>query len=113
MAKTHQELRGILRARPVKRLLGDLLGDQLSRVPKGFCADDPAADFLKYKRLILFTSLPAGIATTPRLYAEVLARFKAMKPFIDYLTKPLIAPKSKKGAPAGGHFNDSELPVNF
>src|SRR4051812_33705159 len=49
IAGHHQELRKILKPKSVRGLMGDLHGEQLSRVPKGFPADHPAADLLRYK----------------------------------------------------------------
>jgi uncharacterized protein (TIGR02453 family) len=112
IATTHEELRAILAARPVKKLLGDLLGDQLSRLPKGFDCDHPAADLLRYKSFILFTTLPGEIATTTKLYKEIVDRFRAIAPFIDYLSRSLVQPKKKKVSPVL-HFDDRHRPVNF
>jgi len=53
-------------------------GEQLSRVPKGFDAADPAADLLRYKQFLYYVELPADLATTPALFREILARFRAM-----------------------------------
>jgi uncharacterized protein (TIGR02453 family) len=89
IAERHQELRKILANRAVKRLLGDLQGDQLSRVPKGFCSEHPAADLLRFKQLILYIELPPDLATTRALPGEILKRFKVMVPFLDFLTAPL------------------------
>src|ERR1035441_1245416 len=63
-------------------------GEQLSRVPKGFCSTDPAAGLLRFKSFILYTELPPGLATTPALFTEVFRRFRVMKPFLDFLTAP-------------------------
>jgi uncharacterized protein (TIGR02453 family) len=95
IAGRHEELRRILRARQLKQLLGELHGEQLSRVPKGFAADHPAADLLRYKRFILYVTLDPALATTPALYAEIVKRFRAMAPFMAFLTAPL-APARKK-----------------
>jgi uncharacterized protein (TIGR02453 family) len=81
----------------MKRLFGAVQGEQLSRVPKGFPADHPAADLLRFKQYLLFTSLDAAIVTTPQLYTEVEKRFRAMAPFIDFLNAPLV---QKRRAPA-------------
>jgi uncharacterized protein (TIGR02453 family) len=113
VAAHHEELRRLLAGRTVKRLLGDLLGDQLTRVPKGFAADHPAADLLRYKSYILYTTLSADIATTPRLYTEVLKRFQAMAPFLDFITHPLVRAKAQQKRPKSGHFDDRHLPVAF
>jgi uncharacterized protein (TIGR02453 family) len=111
IAATHEELRAILAARPVKRLLGEVQGDRLSRTPAGFDAAHPAADLLRFKSLFLFITLPAEIATTPKLYREVAERFRVMTPFIEYLARPLERAKAKPKP--GLHFDDRHLPVNF
>jgi uncharacterized protein (TIGR02453 family) len=89
IAGRHQELRRILAARAVKQLLGELQGEQLARVPKGFCAEDPAADLLRFKQLFLYVELPPDLATSPSLSGEILKRFRAMRPFLEFLTAPL------------------------
>jgi uncharacterized protein (TIGR02453 family) len=88
IADEHEALRKLLAGKTLRKLLGELQGEQLTRVPKGFCADHPAADLLRFKRFILYVTLPSEQATTPQLYGEILTRFKAMKPFLDFLTAP-------------------------
>jgi uncharacterized protein (TIGR02453 family) len=95
IAGRHDELRRILRARQVSELLGELQGDQLSRVPKGFAGDHPAADLLRFKRFTLYVELPPDLATTPDLYPEILKRFRAMAPFLAFLTAPLKAARKR------------------
>jgi uncharacterized protein (TIGR02453 family) len=82
--------------RKVKKLLGELQGESLSRVPKGFDADHPAADLMKRKHYLLDTQLDAKLATTPRLLREVAARIEAMTPFIEFLNEPLLRRKAKQ-----------------
>jgi uncharacterized protein (DUF2461 family) len=41
------------------------------------------------KQYLLFRTLDAAIATTPKLYKELETRFEAMAPFIDFLNRPL------------------------
>jgi uncharacterized protein (TIGR02453 family) len=88
IAEHHEEFRKILAAKPVRKLLGEMQGDQLARVPKGFCSTDPAADLLRFKYFILYVELPPDLATSPLLYGEILQRFRTMKPFLDFLTAP-------------------------
>jgi uncharacterized protein (TIGR02453 family) len=113
IAANWEALGRITGTRAVKRLLGDVQGDQLSRVPKGFPADHPAAGLLRLKYYVLFVTLPPEIATTPQLYTEVLKRFKAMAPFIEFLHAPLARAKALPARPKNGHFNDRQLPVDF
>ena len=91
IAEHHQELRKILKARAVKELFGGMQGEQLARVPKGFCAEHPAADLLRFQRFILYVELPAELATTPQYFSEIVKRFRAMQPFLNFLTAPLAA----------------------
>lgn len=89
LAARHEDLRKILANRALRRLLGDLQGAQLSRVPRGFCQDHPAADLLRYKQFILYVELPPDLATTRALYSEIVKRFRALVPFLNFLTEPL------------------------
>jgi uncharacterized protein (TIGR02453 family) len=105
----HEEFRRIAGAKKVKILLGEVQGDQLARVPKGFSAEHPAADLLRFKYYILFRTLEPGMVTTPLLFKELVKRFEAMTPFIEFLNAPLVG--AKKAGPKGGHYTDRDLPV--
>lgn len=94
IAENHAALRRILAGSKVRRLLGELQGEQLARVPKGFAADHPAADLLRFKQFVLYVELPPDLATSPALYQEIVDRFRAMVPFLRFLNAPL--PKEKK-----------------
>jgi uncharacterized protein (TIGR02453 family) len=87
----HAEFRRIAAARAVRRLFGEVYGDSLTRVPKGFPPDHPAADLLRMKQFLLFKTLDAKLATTPQLYGELLTRFEAMTPFLHFLNRPFAA----------------------
>jgi len=94
ISKNHAALRRILANAKVSRLLGELKGEQLARVPKGFAANHPAADLLRFKQLYLYAQLPPGVATSTTLYQEIVDRLRAMVPFLRFLNAPL--PKEKK-----------------
>jgi uncharacterized protein (TIGR02453 family) len=87
----HEQFRRIVRARTLRSLMGEWVGEQLARVPKGFPADHPAADLVRYRQWLFDITLDASLATTPKLYAEVLKRFRAMTPFVEFLNAPLVA----------------------
>ena len=82
--------RSTFESKKVKRLMGELKGEQSTRVPKGFRAEDPAADLLRYKQYVLYNTLSADIVTTPRLYREIITRLEAMTPFVEFLDRPLL-----------------------
>ena len=58
--------RATFESKTVRRLMGELQGEQTKRVPKGFLADDPAADLLRHKSFILYTKLDPDIVTLDR-----------------------------------------------
>ncbi len=95
LAENHQSFSKIARG-PVK-LMGELRGGKLTRVPKGFDSEHPAADLLKMKQWYYGAELDAKIATTPKLTAELVKRFKVMLPVLEELAKPLAGKKKAAG----------------
>lgn len=89
LAENPAEFRGIIGKKAVHRLFGEMQGEQLSRVPKGFAKNHPAEDLLRFKQFLLYIELPADVAVTPKIFEEVEKRFRAMTPFVDFLNAPL------------------------
>ena len=98
IADRHEEFRRILGAPPVRKLLGNLEGAQLSRVPRGFAADHPVGDLLRFKYYILYKELPPSLATSTQLYKAIVDRFRIMVPFLQFLTAPFAAKPKKPNA---------------
>jgi uncharacterized protein (TIGR02453 family) len=99
IAEHHERLRAILRRKAVQSLLGELQGDRLSRPPKGWGTDHPAADLLRYKDLLLETTLRAGEALKPSAINEVVSRFRAMAPMLEFLNEPLLGIAARQKDP--------------
>ncbi|MBM3748004.1 MAG: DUF2461 domain-containing protein [Acidobacteria bacterium] len=89
----HAEYRRIVSVPAVRRLAGDIVGERLARVPKGFPADHPAAELVRHKQWYFDVTLEAGLAETPRLLPELAKRFRAMIPLVEFFNRPLL----KKG----------------
>src|SRR5260370_42640989 len=83
-------------ARTPEKLMGKLHGEALQRIPKGFPADHPAADLIKMKRWVFFTSLDPKFITSPKLVAELMKRFRAMLPALELLNEPLLAQRRRE-----------------
>lgn len=77
--------------RALVKALGPVQGDKMSRVPKGFDPQSPAADWLRYKQIYYYLELPAKLALTADLYPEILRRLKLLVPFNDYLNSAIIS----------------------
>ena len=90
LAGHHAEFSRIIKSRKLRTLMGEMHGDQLSRVPKGFPSDHPAADLLRYRQWLFYIMLDPALATTPKLLPEIRNRFEVMMPFLEFLNRPLV-----------------------
>lgn len=90
----HEEFRAIVGDRKVKRMLGGLQGEQLTRMPKGFPVDHPAEELLRHRQWYLENTLNIRLLTTPRLLPEMVKHFELMAPFVEFLNRP-FAQKSR------------------
>lgn len=59
----------------------------LSRVPKGYEPDNPAADYLKLKSFIAMTSLSDADLTSKQLVKKAVAAFETLQPLIIFINK--------------------------
>ena len=85
----HAEVRALLADKKLRALLPDLDSNPLTRMPKGFLPDDPAAELLLCRQWALSAKLPGDIAISPRLVPEILKRFRAATPLVMLLNTPL------------------------
>ena len=99
LSKVRQEIdynldafKKILKAAPFKKIYGDLDRSEeytLSRVPKGYEADNPAAEYLKLKSFVGIHYIDDKTITSPQLLKEVLAAFAALQPLIEFVNEGL------------------------
>ena len=61
----------------------------LKKVPKGFPADSPDAEYFKLKNFCLLKTLDDDFILSPGLADSVLAIFKTGKPFLDYVNRAI------------------------
>jgi uncharacterized protein (TIGR02453 family) len=91
-----EDFRRLIGERRLQSLVGDLKGEQLSRVPKGFSKDDPAAGLLRHKQWYYYVLLDPSAATTPKLLFTVIDHFRTMKSVVDFLNQPLLARRAAR-----------------
>ncbi|MFL2433738.1 DUF2461 domain-containing protein [bacterium] len=84
------ELQEIVTHSNFQKQFGELQGERLKRVPRGFDPQHPAAAYLKHKQLLAGVQRPASFATSPRLYSSVLRLFKRLAPMIHFINQPLV-----------------------
>jgi uncharacterized protein (TIGR02453 family) len=97
IATTWPAIDRMARARSFRAVLGELHGERLSRVPRGYPADHPAAEYLKLKQYLGGREFPPAFATSPEFYPALVQTYKAIMPLIRFLNQPLIGPRATGG----------------
>jgi uncharacterized protein (TIGR02453 family) len=87
---SYEEFAALVADRAVTKLVGPLQGDSLTRPPKGFSAEDPAAEWVKKKQWYYYkTDLDLGLALTPKFVGELVKRLRVMTPMVVFLNRGL------------------------
>jgi len=92
LAANHAGFRKAI-AQPEK-LMGKVQGSSVTRMPKGFAADHPAADLIRMKQWLYWQELDVKLATSRKLVGELVKRFRAAAPVIEMLNAPLARGKA-------------------
>lgn len=91
IAGRHKQFRAIIESPEFRRLFGEIWGAQLTRVPKGFPADHPAAGLLRYKQILADVTRPPKLAETGKLLETLVQLFRGMMPLLRFINQPLRA----------------------
>jgi uncharacterized protein (TIGR02453 family) len=92
------EFEAIINEPRLKRL-GGLQGDRLTRVPRGFAKDHPAAAYLQHRQFMAFREEAPEFATSKQFYSQLRSTFETIAPLVRFLNEPLIATHSS--SPSG------------
>jgi uncharacterized protein (TIGR02453 family) len=90
IAKNPKGLQRIIQAPAFRKMFGSISGEQLTRVPRGFPSDHPAAEYLRYKQFLASRDLDVDVVTSPRFYSVVVETFRGLLPFIRFLNEPIV-----------------------
>lgn len=85
IASTHPRLHRIVTTRAFKQSVGTLEGERLSRVPRGYAKDHPAAHYLQFKQFLAFREYTPDFATSSSFYPELVRTFRTIAPLIRFL----------------------------
>src|SRR5436190_22415665 len=97
IATTWPEVQTSPRAATFRRRFAQLAGETMTRVPRGYANDHPAAPFLKYRQFYGGAEFPASLAHSREFYPTLIATFKALMPLVRFLNEPLIAASARTG----------------
>lgn len=90
IADDHRRFRRVVTAQTFRRAVGGLSGEQLTRVPRGYLKDHPAADYLRHKQFIGGREYPADFALSPRFYPQLLTVFRGIAPMVGFLNNAIL-----------------------
>jgi uncharacterized protein (DUF2461 family) len=109
ISATHPRLHRLVTTPAFRKTVGTLEGERLSRVPRGYDQDHPAAHYLQFKQFLAGREFTAEFATTNAFYRELLATFHVVAPVVRFLNAGLQlpdatpAPGAQRRAPTPGH----------
>jgi uncharacterized protein (TIGR02453 family) len=90
IAANVRRLESIVESPGFCRVLGELEGERLQRVPRGFPRDHQAAEYLKFRQFLAGCEFPPAIATSPAFYRTLLNVFREVAPLVRFLNEPLL-----------------------
>jgi uncharacterized protein (TIGR02453 family) len=103
IADTWPEMHTTVRSAAFRRRLGEVSGDAAIRVPRGFPADHPAAQYLKHRQFVAGMEFPAAFAHSDTFYPTLLATFRALMPLVRFLNEPLARDTERPDLKVGPH----------
>jgi uncharacterized protein (TIGR02453 family) len=65
--------------------IGGIQGERLTRVPRGFPTNHPAAEYLRLKHYLGYREWPPAFATSDAFWPELLGTFAVVMPLVRYL----------------------------
>lgn len=83
------EFKKIVGSKSFKNTFGTLKGEQLQTNPRGFDANHPEINLLRYKQFLLIRRFTDQEVMKPEFLKEVNDTFKKMRPFFDYMSDVL------------------------
>jgi uncharacterized protein (TIGR02453 family) len=86
------EFKKIIGSKKFKSVYGDLSKEAeyvLTRVPKGYEANNPAAEYLKMKSFVALATFKDTDLTSKNLLKKVLTAFETLQPLIEFLNEAI------------------------
>ncbi len=81
--------RKLLKSKAIVSAFGQMTGEQVKTVPRGFDKEHPAIDLLRYKNYWFEVSFTDAEVTSPDFLKVVNQKFKSIRPFFDYMSSVL------------------------
>lgn len=87
----HQTWRKTLRGKILRAHFGELFGEEVATIPRGYAKDHPAADLLRKRQFLLRRTFTDKEVLAPGILDEVVLTFRAVRPWFDHMTAVLTS----------------------
>jgi len=89
IAYDHEAWRKILRAKNLRSHFGELFGEEVVTVPRGYAKDHPAADLLRKRQYLMRRTFTDDEVLAADFLEEVVKTYRAVRPWFDHMTQVL------------------------
>jgi uncharacterized protein (TIGR02453 family) len=84
-----EELEQIIGHPDFRRSFSGIEGERLAKNPKGYAADHPQIELLRFKSFVVSHPLSNDTLLSEQAASQVLSLMKAMRPFVNFLNRAL------------------------
>ncbi len=85
IAENGERLVEIINNKAFTKYFGDIEGEKLKSMPRGYNSNHPYADLLKYKSYLVSKMIPDNVVTSKDCFSLVVKACRIMKPLNDFL----------------------------
>ncbi len=89
IVENQRELESIVKSAKFRKL-GGLRGDRMTRLPRGYAKDHPAAEYLQHRQFMCFREEPAAFATSKDFCKQLRDTLQTITPLVRFLNEPLV-----------------------
>jgi uncharacterized protein (TIGR02453 family) len=82
----HEDWNKLLKSKAIRSHFGQMTGEQVKTVPRGFSIDHPAINLLRYKQFWFERSFTDQEVMAEDFLIEVNNTYKSIRPFFDYVS---------------------------
>ena len=105
LLERHLEWKKLIADRKLLRVFSVHDPMALTRPPKGFPAEHPAMEWIKWRQWGVTAHLPAETALKAGLAEEIEKRFRLAAPLVDFLNAPLVKAERPRAVWVGGRLH--------
>lgn len=86
ISSNHDDWKKMLRSKGITSTFGAMEGEQVRTTPRGFSADDPAIELLRYKQFWFERHFTDREVIAADFLSTVNKTYKSIRPFFDYMS---------------------------